>query len=372
MRRTVIVLPGLIGPDPENSPLLQKLETLRTMTELGELKRLSPLPPMDTPEAIWLGLPPTEGQLRQGPLTVSALGADPPERSTHFHVSLLGYRDGQVVATPAIVPEEDLRVIVEQAKKLNTRLLTFLAGENLDHGLVWENVGDMLTPAPPIGQSLKSNLPEGDAERDLRRFIDDSINLLTSLELNERRLDQDLPPLNLLWPWGHAMRKPVPNLVLRRGEPARVESGSMRLAGLTRLAGYKHGDRHAFGSGVNTRLEHLAETALSRDLSIVVFDAPAGLRSSNLQEELHWFVSELDRRLLKPLFDSALKSRARLTLVAPGATTGLALDFEMGNNRANHYPFDERSLEEKSLPQVDAWTVIEKALKPVVDSIAPR
>ena len=93
MGRTVIVLPNALGTTPDDSPFLQKLEILRTMTELGDLKRLAPIPQIDTPEAIWLGMKPDEGQMRQGPLTVSAFGFDPPDRSTHFHVSLLAISD---------------------------------------------------------------------------------------------------------------------------------------------------------------------------------------------------------------------------------------------------------------------------------------
>lgn len=368
MRRTVIVLPDLLAESPEDSPLLQKLPTLLQITELGELKKVQALPEMDTPEAVWLGMKPNEGQMRQGPLTVSALGADPPERSTHFHVSLLGLVDGAAVAPPQKVAQEDLSKILEQAKRLNTRTLTFVNGEHVDHGLVWEGIGDMHTePARNfIGQPIRSNLPEGDPEKELRRFIDDSVNLLNELELNERRLDEGLPPLNLLWPWGHGVRKPVPNLVLRRGERAHVESNSMRVEGLARLTGYRHGDRGAFGEGVNTRLAHLSERALDNDLSVLVIDAPSTLRQAGLLEELHWFIREMDDVLLKPLFDSALKSPSRLTVIAPGQTLGLAVSFQTGDANNNPYPFDERSLEERALPTEGPWTIIERGLKPTV------
>ncbi len=369
MRRTVIVIPDLVGATPDDSPLTQKLESLRAMTELGALKRLNPVPNVETPEAIWLGMKPEEGQLRQGPLTVSAFGFDPPDRSTHFHVSLLGFNDGNVLAPPEQVTAEDLNIILDQAKNLNTKSLTFLNGENTDHALVWESLGDMqTTPAiDAIGKPLKENLPEGDAEKELRRFIDDSINILSDIELNERRIDEGLPPINLLWPWGHGIRKPVPNLLLKRGERANVESSSLRLAGLTRLVGYKHGNRHAFGKGINTRLQQLVEIALSNEVTIIVIDAPQQLQESGMLEELHWFVKELDAKLLKPLFENALKNPSRLALIATAPVGGLSLNFETKMNTANIYPFDERSLEERSLPKSDAWTEITRALSPTIN-----
>ena len=80
MRRIVILVPDLLG---EPSVLRQKLPSLQQMAEMGDLVKLQPLPDVDTREALYLGMRPDEGQLRQGPLTVSTLGADPPGRSTH-------------------------------------------------------------------------------------------------------------------------------------------------------------------------------------------------------------------------------------------------------------------------------------------------
>src|SRR5579884_4134492 len=94
MRRLVVIAPGLLGDPESESPLRQSLPALQRFTEAGTLFKLAPPPFIETPEALWLGLRPEEAQMRQGPLTVSALGADPPERSTHFHLSLMSF-DGE-------------------------------------------------------------------------------------------------------------------------------------------------------------------------------------------------------------------------------------------------------------------------------------
>lgn len=373
MRRTVILLPGLLGRDPEDSPLLQSLPTLRALAEMGELKRLAPVPPVEAPEALWLGLSPTQAQMRQGPLTVAALGADPPERSTHFHLSLAGVVDGDVVAPPAAVPNEELQAVLAQAKKLDTRTLTVVPGMGADHGLVWEERGDLHTVplAEAVGQPVKTVRPEGDGEKELRRFIDDSVNLLSELELNERRLDEGLPPLNLLWPWGHGPRTPVPNLLLQRGERASVISGSMRLAGLSRLAGYRHGDVGSIGRGINTRLEDVAKLLLSEDLAIFACTAPGDLKEEGKLEELHWFTKEMDSRLHAPLFEAAVRNMSRITVLATGPERGLALNFEPLRPQQNSYPFDERSLEERSLDTQDLWTSVATALRPNTQPLRP-
>jgi len=384
MRRTVLIVPDLLG---ETSILSQKLPALERIAEMGRLSKIGTVPDVETPEALCLGLAPDQGQLRQGPLTVAALGVDPPTRSTHFHLSLMSFADGvgrsvaagialrdhaagtRRASPAATIDADEQRAVFELAKKLNTKTLTIVEGEGLDHGLVWESIGDHRTSAPPEveGKPILEHLPEGDAEVPLRRFIDDSINILSEIELNERRIDDDLPPLNLLWPWGEGIRLPLPNLALKRGEPALVLSSSMRLAGLTRLVGYRHGDRREFGRGTNTRLAKIAETCLGEPVAIVLIDAFSMFRQNNQLDEAEWLAHELDRLLLKPLFEEALKTPWRLKLLSPpsppSSLEGLAVELETpGSLPTNVYPFDERSLDERSVPVGTLWELVARGL----------
>lgn len=378
MRRTILVIPGLLSGPESESDLRQKLPHLSAMAEMGVLQRVATPPANETPEAMLLGMSPATVDLRQGPLTVSAFGFDPPGRSTHFHLSLMSLSDN-VLTLPRLLPKpEDLDVLMAAAVRLNTKLLTVLKGETLDNALVWEALGDLGTKSPAAvgGQNIFGSLPEGDGENQLRRFIDDSVNLLSSLELNERRVDEGLPPFNVLWPWGHGIRTPVPNLALLRGEPAHVESASIRLAGLTRLAGYRHGDRSRFGKGLKTQLREIAGRCVDRTVSIVYISSMQELRSDDNHEECEWFVRELDRELLGPLLNDHLKTPSRLDLIAPppvgagdatnttASEVGLALSVETHVVSSNIFPFDERSLDEKILPKVDLWSLVAAGLAP--------
>lgn len=367
MRRALIIVPELLGDPERESPLRQNLPALRTLAELGEIRRLAPMPRSETPEALYLGARQGEVTLRPGPLIVSALNADPPERSIHFHLSLLSFTDGLAAEVTALPTPEEIRTVVAAARRLDTQALTLVGGERLDHGLVLEGRGDLgTTPAKDVaGTEIRPLLPEGDHERGLRRYIDDSINLLSELELNERRIDEGRPPLNLLWPWGHGVRTPVPNLALRRGEPATVESASFRLAGLARLTGDIHAERATVGSGLQIRLRHLAGRILGRDLTIVVLDTPAELRAEGeeREEELHWFIREMDRELLQPLLDSTLIDPMRIAIVTPGAKSdGLALFAEPPASLSGRYPFDERTLEERLVTRIDVDQAVREAI----------
>jgi 2,3-bisphosphoglycerate-independent phosphoglycerate mutase len=363
MRSIVIVIPDWLG---EEDVLRQTLPGLAKLSELGRISRLAPDPPVETPEALALGLSPDVVRLRQGPLTVSALGADPPDRSTHFHLSLLEFLDGQVLGSSILPSPEDLRATLELAKKLNTRALTLVEGEGRDHGLVWEGLGDLRTtpPSQAVGHAIRSALPEGDAEVILRRYIDDSINLLTELELNQIRAEEGLPLLNLLWPWGEGVRQRVPNLALKRGQPSTVFSASIRMQGLTRLAGYRHADRSKLRSGINWNLEFLAERLRTEPSSIVFIDTCQTLRLESKLEEAAWFTHRLDELLFGPISEWLGDEPFSLTLLAPSRSgVGLVLNFDSQSLRNSSMPFDLRATEEAKIPVTTSWESVQAALE---------
>ena len=204
-------------------------------------------------------------------------------------------------------------------------------------------------------------LPEGEGEPILRRYIDDSINLLSELEFNRRRVGEGLPPFNVLWPWGQGFRTPVPNLALRYGHPVYVESPMRRLQGLARLAGCRHGDSGALGSGTNTRLEHLLDAFVRYGACVSVLPAIAEMRALDRLEEAEWLSREIDQRLLEPLERRLRDEPMRLLIAAPGEH-GLALLVEHGPASPGSTPFDERALEQRGVPTRDLAEMVADTL----------
>ena len=318
-------------------------------------------------EAAWLGLAPGTVALADGPLIVSAFGYDPPERSVHFELSLMSLEDGIAHKLKDKFLPDELEAVWEATQKLNTKSLTAVRGEASEHGLVWEDGSIELGTEPSAdmdGKPIAGFLPEGDGEKLLRRFIDDGVNLLTEFELNRIRLDEGLQPLNLWWPWGQGFRTRTPNLALKRGEVCQVESASIRLQGLTRLCGYRHGDRARFRTGLRTDFDYLFGAVARAASSIAVIEAFGELRSHKRLEEMEWFGKELDRKLLEPLAQLARKEPVHLTILASanGPNDGLVMDFFSDSPHPNSIPFDERALEERSLQTVADWGAVNDAL----------
>lgn len=299
---TIFVAPGLLRYASELS--------LR-----GRVRRSTPI--LGAAEAAYVGLPPT--RIADGPLIVAALGAEPPERSLQFHLSLLGLQDGLVVPPPPSTAEA--AVVKPLLSKLDTKRLTGLWGEGLDHALVLDGFWDLgTTPLPEALGRFQEVLPEGEMESTLRRYIDDSVNMLSELELNVRRIDEGVAPLNVLWPWGQGSPRRLPHLGLRRGSVLTVESPSLRMRGMARLVGYRSG---APGQ-------------------IVVLEGFEDLD----EEKAAWTAREIARRLpAEP---------------APFLLASDGLIFERGGD----VPFREEILEDRSVASVDLWEAIDSALTP--------
>lgn len=350
----LIILDGILG-SPESDSLIRKVQGFQRFGEVSSLTRLT-IPECETPEAMLLGLAPEEGQLRQGPLTVSALGWDPPERSLHFHLSLLSLSESVTVPKQQLTPQE-FTIIKSKLSVLNTKRLTTLVGQQFDHGLVWERMAEIRTCAPTQIDSLAESIPQGDGDAELRRLIDDSVNILHEEEFNLRRIDNGLDPINLVWPWGHGYRLTVPNLALRFGFPYRYESASFRLAGLVRLAGFKHGEIGRFGTGLQTDFQKIPYDPGT----IVHLDPWVRMREREEFEEAEYLAAKCGEHLIGRLLDYVLEHRLELRLLLLSSTNGLGACFS-ATPHESIFPFDDRSLDEPRVPGEQLHEYVRRAL----------
>lgn len=336
MRRLVLIIPGWLGK-PDEESVLRNRPILARLAARCEIFKLSH-EPATLFESACLGL---RGlRMAEGPLTIAAFGKDPPASSTQFHLSLLS-TDGETLQTADPVPDDHWKPLMAEAAKLSTKKLTIVTGEKSDHGLVWEEGSlELGTISPDGATEWRKHLPEGDGEGLLRQFIDDSVNLLSEHQVNRERLEEGLPPLNLLWPWGQGRRLEVPNLALRLGEVVTVQSNSRRLAGLTRLVGWKHWDRTAFGHGTALQLEEIRANLIP-GANIVVVNSMAEFRAAQQWDEMDWLTSQIEARFLSPLMD--LDEPIRIAVLSP---EGLGMVASLPCGESNSKPFDERTLEE--------------------------
>lgn len=344
----VLVLSGLLA-DNESESIVREVEAFKILSDVSSTVRFAVNGDEDF-EAVLLGY--HDLKIAPGPLTVAALGWHPPERSTHFHISLLSL-DGDVGKVPIGLLEDAERRELESAlMKLNSKSMTMLMGEGLDYALVWERRIDMLTHDPEflIEQGLKASLPEGDFENDLRRLIDDSVNILSELELNQRRIDAGELPVNLAWPWGHGERVSVPNQALRLGYPWNVLTCSLSLRGYARLSGLNPSRIEPRTKLSDRETKRLLESTKREPRSVVTIDFKEG----DDPEEKAYTLESLGRGLLLPLMEDARERKLPFAVVATGGNgSGLIARWSEKASERDMFPFDERSLHEKGVVQTD-------------------
>lgn len=366
MRKRILFLPGSL--DVAGEPPLSEIlgEPLRRMQSVAGLTRVTEAPAY-VPELAWVGLEPNSHELSQGVLAVSAFGADPPDRSVHFHLSVLSLTDDQVGALPYRLDRAEYDQLIAIARRLETARLKFVGGNDVNHGLVWEDGSiELSAPAPEeaFTSGFRASRPQGDGEPLLRRFIDDSVNLLGDLESNRRREEDGFPPFNLLWPWGPGFRPRLSNLPLARGRAVHWESPSVRLLGLTRLVGYRHGDPWALGRGTNLKLESMLGALIGEVDAVAAIPTLGEFRTQNRTEVFEWFGREVGQRLLAPLIEEARENKGGFMLVATNREgRGLALTFPEANlPAAADLPFGPESFQEASLPVCALHTLMAKEL----------
>ncbi len=375
--RLIVVAPHLVAGEGREQFLSPLPVAMRRMAESSPVFRLAPMGRQTTPEAAFLGIPPDVVKLAPGPLTVAALRQDPPSDSVQFHVSLMSLDEGAAARSLSTISPQDLASILAEAKRLDTSRLTFLAGEGADHALVWESgsldIG-VVTAADLEGRFLHECLPEGDGELLLRRFIDDSVNLLDNLEVNRRREGEGLPKLNLLWPWGQGFRTAVPNLALRRGEVATVHSPSMRLDGLTRLAGYRHENRRGYLQGMFASEAAMTSVRPDGATHVVVIPGFGEVQRHGRVDEGAWALDTVSRTLLEG-WAGGIEHPTEVLLLAPGgvvdeatapeAASAEGLGFHYRSWAADEavYPFDPRVFDDARVPVRHVWEAVRSIME---------
>lgn len=370
MKTCLFLFPGIA--DVHSGALLDQLgDVLAGPIAESTLVRLEVDDRAAVPEAEWIGLPTWKVSMADGPLVVAGLGWDPPMDSVQFHVSLLSCRPDGTIEEPGWASEPEIESIIEATHRLQTPTLRFASGKMFDHGLVWERGSidlETIEKTKAIGMHWTTVLPQGDGDSALRKWIDDSVNMLSELECNGKRLDEGRPMLNLLWPWGQGFRTSVPNLGLLRGTPALVVGRSLRLQGLTLLARY----RWMSIEGKMKEFVHSVGSRISQEKQVIVvldFFERIGADSDEAQHER--LVQSICHEIILPACENkngpdqiamfALPRRAR-TEMEFDLPLGIGAVWNRERKNSNSLRFQTSVLQEATLARQPLWEAVASAL----------
>lgn len=369
MKEFILILPRVCQIENEAANVFFKLDLLQEIARRSAVSRVKVSRSAGVKEANWLGLDPDKVFIADGPLTIAALGVDPPPRSAEFHLSLLSCDEEGTART--IVPpptEQEIVEVFETAKRLETRNLKFVRGIGTEHGLVWVDGSiDLRTVSGDelVGQSIRPNLPSGLRDQALRSLIDDSVNLLTTLECNRRRIGEGGETINLLWPWGQGYRIPMPNLGVKFGVPIRVESKSIRLSGLARLCGLKHGDiQHVFHA-LSVDWARVLNRTVKHGIAIVLVDSFGDIVDAKRPDVMSRALQSFVDHFLGQIWDRQSEDPTKLQMLCLGSDSspGLGLQWDSRSNAGGSVHWQPEVAYDEAVKCFVAWEWIESALR---------
>ncbi len=375
-RHLILIMPGVASQSESMSVLRELPAGTREMAARSKIVRLSARPL--TSELEWLGLPHDAADVPDGPLTVALIGAEPPARSIRFRLELLSLDDDHRLSHPEPPASiEELQVIGDALVRLQRKRAIPVTGPAGPFGLVWEDGSIDLHCSRPQdceGKLMREVLPEGDGESLLRTWIDDSVNLLSELELNRRRLGEGQPQLNVAWPYGPGFAVQLPNLALRRRLMAGYSARSWRLEALTRLSAYRWLGGGAVGNEYRLEYGQIVQHTERGEPVVLVLESATHVVNDHGLERLAWLIAELDRQLFGPLVRLASpQTRIRIDWLLPGIEhsrahpMGLAMAYDSMREQESLLPLDERILDDLRVPTYPVWEIVDGVLRASVD-----
>ncbi len=187
-------LAELDGKTPLEVARTPNLDKLAESSLVGSVQ-VTPLdmyPGSDAANMALLGYDPTRYYTGRGPIEAAAMGIPLDAKDVAFRCSLVS-TDGETLLdySAGHITTEEARPIIELAnQKLGTRSLRLFPGVSYRHILRWTDGPTEVQTHPPhesMGKKLSEIYPQGDMDSKIRRFSEDSLNLLDDLPFNRQR-----------------------------------------------------------------------------------------------------------------------------------------------------------------------------------------
>jgi 2,3-bisphosphoglycerate-independent phosphoglycerate mutase len=234
-------LDGKTPLEVARTPNIDKL----TQTGLVGSVQVTPLdmyPGSDAANMALLGYDPVKNYTGRGPVEAAAMGIPMDPKDVAFRCSLVSTNGSTLLDySSGHIPTEEARKIIELAnQKLGTPSMRLFPGVSYRHILRWTGGPTEVKTSPPhenMGKLLTEIYPVGDGESKLKKFIEDSINLLDDLPYNRMCRNEGKMPANMLWPWSPGRAPQLTAFSKLRGVTGAVISAVDVVRGLGVLSG---------------------------------------------------------------------------------------------------------------------------------------
>ena len=290
-------------------------------------------PGSDAANMALLGYDPAKFYTGRGPIEAAAMGLPMEAKDVAFRCSLITTDGTSLLDYSAghITTEEARPIIALANEKLGTRSMTIFPGVSYRHIMRWHDGPTEVLTHPPhenMGKPLADILPVGDGESKLRRFIEDSLNLLDEIPFNKNRRAEGKPPANTLWPWSPGRTPNLPSFLSQRGVTGAVVSAVDVVRGLGKLCGLEvlnvPGATGYFDTNYEGKAKYALEALNHHDFVWIHVEAPDEAGHAGSLDEKIRAIENFDKLVVGTLLDGMKRFDDFRLLCAPDHMTPVA------------------------------------------------
>ena len=228
-------------------------------------------PGSDVANLSLLGYPPEEKYTGRGPIEAASLRIPMRPEDVAFRCNLVTIKkiNNELIMedySAGHISTEEARILIEDLnRELSNEKLELFCGKSYRHILLWRGGPEGLRTFPPhdlIGKSIYHAWMAYKVEPILREFLSQAIKVLEKHPVNQKRIKENKPPANALWPWGQGRMPLLEPFSEKWGLSGAVVAAVDLIKGLGVLAGLEIMEVEGATGYLDTNYEGKALTAI--------------------------------------------------------------------------------------------------------------
>ena len=307
---------ALGGRTPLEAANTPEMDRLASMGEVGMVQNVPSgmHPGSDVANLSVLGYDPGLYYTGRSPLEALSVGVRMEPDDIVFRCNLVTLTEEEPYPEKTIVDHSSSEISTADADILmdavrehfNSGEFQFYTGTSYRHIMIWKHgrVSQLEPPHDHLERVIGPYLPQ---EACLRRFMEESFDILNNHPLNVQRAKEGLHKANSLWYWGAGTRPSLPNFTEKTGLKGAMISAVDLLKGIALGAGMLVCQVPGATGSIDTNWEGKAQAALQAllkdgcDFAYVHVEAPDEMAHQGLLQEKIESIEYLDSRLIAPI-----------------------------------------------------------------------
>lgn len=307
---------ALGGKTPLEAANTPAMDALASMGELGMVQNVpaSMAPGSDVANLSVLGYDPGLYYTGRSPLEALSVGVQMEPDDIVFRCNLVTLTEEEPYPEKTIVDHSsseistaDADVLIDAIREhFNSDEFQFYTGTSYRHIMIWKHgrVSQLEPPHDHLERVIGPFLPQ---EACLRRFMEESFDILNNHPLNVQRAKEGKNKANSLWYWGAGTRPSLPGFTEKTGLKGAMISAVDLLKGIALGAGMLVCEVPGATGSIDTNWEGKAQAALRAlledgcDFAYVHVEAPDEMAHQGLLKEKIRSIEYLDGRLIAPI-----------------------------------------------------------------------